>query len=223
MKVFIVNYNRLELPKKLAEWVAERGCEPIFIDNHSDYAPLLSYYVSCRYRVLRMKENFGSRVVWEQKVLNWFSITDEYIVTDSDLDLSGVPDDFVKVLKEGLRKYPQFFKCGLSLEIKNLPATELAVQVRELEQHYWDFPLDDMYFKADVDTTFAMYSRRTYDGTEEFLSGTRTNHPYTAKHVPWYYDNVENLSEDEQYYFKTADKSKTYWGNHISNKLNIGQ
>ena len=222
MKVFIINYNRLELPRKLADWVAERGCEPIFIDNHSDYFPLLEYYYNCRYEVIRMAENFGSRVVWENGILDKLEITGNYIVTDSDLDLDGIPDDFVKVLKDGLIKYPQFFKCGFSLEVKNLPATELSIQVRELEQKYWKEPLDDLYFKAEVDTTFAMYNRRTYNGTEEFLSGTRTNRPYTARHVPWYYDNREKLPQDEQYYFLTADKSKTYWGQHISNKLNMG-
>jgi hypothetical protein len=44
MKVLIINYNRLLLPSKLADWVFKRGCEPIFIDNNSDYKPLLNYY-----------------------------------------------------------------------------------------------------------------------------------------------------------------------------------
>jgi hypothetical protein len=148
-------------------------------------------------------------------------IDGEYIVTDSDLDLTGIPDDFVKVLRQGLNKYPDVFKCGFSLEINNLPTTELADKVRALEQHYWNNPLDDMYFKAEVDTTFAMYNKKSYSSLEEFLSGTRTNRPYTAKHVPWYYDNVDDISEDEQYYFRTADKSKTYWGGQIKNKLNM--
>ena len=44
MKVLIINFNRLLLPVKLAEFCANRGLSPVFIDNNSDYPPLLEYY-----------------------------------------------------------------------------------------------------------------------------------------------------------------------------------
>ena len=117
-----------------------------------------------------------------------------YIVTDPDLDLTGIPDDFLSVLEEGLRRYPQFNKCGFSLEINDLP-NQVTI---DWESRYWQKPLDSMYFSADIDTTFALYKVNRIT-----LSGIRTNRPYTAKHVPWYYDLYDKLPEDELYYYHT--------------------
>ena len=33
----------------------------------------------------------------------------------------------------------------------------------------------------------------------------RTSYPYEARHMPWYYD-LNNLPEDEQFYFQRANK-----------------
>jgi len=135
MKVLIINFNRINLPKKLAEWVAQRGCEPIFIDNHSDYPPLLEYYSKSPYQIVRMDQNYGHQVIWLQNVLSRFGITGNYIVTDPDLALSGIPDDFLNVLEEGLMRYPQFDKCGFSLEINDCPDTGFGPA--EWEKQFW--------------------------------------------------------------------------------------
>jgi len=194
MKCLIINYNRIQLPRTIAEWCSNHGLEPIFIDNNSDYPPLLEYYATCPYRVVRMDKNYSYLVVWEQRLLDKLSITGNYIVTDPDLDLSGIPDDFLSVLEEGLRRYPQYDKCGFSLEINDLPSVSAAVW----EMQFWQEPLDSMYFDAAIDTTFALYKVR-----RPSWSGIRTNRPYTAKHIPWYYNEVKDLPEDEQYYYKT--------------------
>jgi hypothetical protein len=194
MKCLIINFNRLALPSKLADWCANHGLEPIFIDNNSDYPPLLEYYGRCPYTVVRMGRNYSYLVVWNQNILDRLGITGRYIVTDPDLDLSGVPDDFLSVLEEGLNRYPQFDKCGFSLEINDLPPVSPLIW----EMQFWQKPLDSMYFDAAIDTTFALYKVR-----HATWSGIRTNRPYTAHHVPWYYKNAEDLPEDEQYYYKT--------------------
>jgi hypothetical protein len=120
MKVLIINYNRLVLPSQLADWVYLRGLDPVFIDNASDYNPLLEYYDRCPHEVVRMNNNYGKDVVWSQGILERLNIKGEYIVTDPDLNLIGIPDNFLSVLKEGLRRYPQFNKCGFSLEINDI-------------------------------------------------------------------------------------------------------
>jgi len=205
MKVFIINFNRLTLPSKMADWLSVRGCEPIFIDNHSDYPPLLEYYYNCPYIVFRMKENYGHKVIWEQPQFNKFITGGRYIVTDPDLNLSGIPPDFLQVLNEGLDKYPEYDKCGFSLEINDLPDTEEGSLVRnKFEFKYWTSPLDSKYYKADVDTTFALCKQPFYSH-----SGIRTNRPYTARHVPWYYKDFESLSEEDKYYFRTANESSS--------------
>jgi hypothetical protein len=204
MKVLIINYNRLRLSSELADWVSARGCEPIFIDNNSKYPPLLKYYKQCPYQVVRMKENYNSRVVWEQGLLKRLNITGNYIVTDPDLDLTGIPDDFEKVLSEGLQKYPQFDKCGFSLEIEDILNDKEYCKgktIKEWESQFWKKPLDDLYFEAWIDTTFAMYKSDRFT-----LEGIRTNRPYTARHIPWYYKTIPS---DERFYFRSAINSYT--------------
>jgi hypothetical protein len=201
-KVLIINFNRLTLAKNLADWLHSKGCEPIFIDNNSDYPPLLEYYNTCPYRVVRMDKNYGHRVIWDKDIVNLLGIKDWYCVTDSDLDMSSVPDDFIDVLATGLIRYPEFNKCGLSLEINDLPDGDFVKE--KCEARYWLRPLDKDYFDAQVDTTFAMYKANGY-----FLEGIRTNRPYTARHVPWYYKDINSLPEDEQYYFRTANDSSS--------------
>jgi hypothetical protein len=205
MKAFIINYNRLTLPKNMARWLFERGCEPIFIDNHSDYPPLLEYYDKCPFSVIYLKQNYGHKVFWDCELYKILKSNERYILTDPDLDLMGIPDDFLKVLNEGLNKYPRFNKCGFSLEIDDLPPTPEGDLIRtKVEPRYWRKALDPLYFNAPIDTTFALYRE---GANSYFHPALRTNRPYTAKHLPWYYYHLSELSEDEQYYYKTANGS----------------
>jgi len=205
MKVFIINYNRLTLTKNMALWLFRRGCDPIFIDNHSDYKPLLDYYQRCPFQVIFMKENYGHKVFWDRQLYKLLKPDERYILTDPDLDLTGIPDDFLKVLNDGLDKYPKFSKCGFSLEIDDLPSTPEGDLIRtQVEPRYWRKALDPLYYDAPVDTTFALYR----EGVKVYThSALRTNRPYTAKHLPWYYYHIGELPEDEQYYYKTANDS----------------
>jgi len=205
MKCLIINFNRLLLPVRLAEWVAQRGVEPVFIDNNSTYPPLLEYYQSCPFRVLRLVSNYGHTVLWQYPVLKTLDINERFIYTDPDLDLTDVPDDFLEVMNEGLNRYPNYSKCGLSLEINDLPDTEEGNFIRNVpEAPYWNRPLDDMYFHADTDTTFALYQ---YPIGQYGYSAIRTNRPYTCKHIPWYYTDFDSLTDDERYYYETANAS----------------
>jgi hypothetical protein len=205
MKAFIINYNRLTLPKKMAEYLFECGLEPVIVDNNSDYKPLLNYYDSCPFEVIRLNHNYGHRVVWDVNLISELPDDERYIVTDSDLDLSDVPKDFLDVLNDGLNKYPEYEKCSLSLDISDLPNTHVGLLARETEKGYWDKPLDEMYFDATTDTTFGLYKVKN-----KTFKSLRTNKPYCAKHVPWYYDKIEDLPEDEQYYLNTY-KTSTYY------------
>jgi hypothetical protein len=200
MKVLIINYNRLVLPSQLADWVYLRGLDPVFIDNASDYNPLLEYYDRCPHEVVRMDKNYGKDVVWSQGILERLNIKGEYIVTDPDLNLIGIPDNFLSVLKEGLRRYPQFNKCGFSLEINDITDQGIYYQgqtIKQWEHQFWVNPMDSEYFNASIDTTFALYKTDTFS-----LEALRTNRPYTARHIPWYYDQVKPM--DELYYCQTA-------------------
>jgi len=203
-KALIINHNRLALLKNAADWCFNHGLEPIIIDNCSDYLPLLEYYKTCPYQVLKLNRNYGSHAIWDANIINKLEIKDDFIITDPDLDLTGIPDDFLSVLKEGLMRYP-VVKCGFSLSLNNLPEGK----TKEWERSLWSRPLDDQYFRAPIATTFALYRK---DIRKWVLSpSVRTNSPYTAIHIPWGYEsmNFKDLPEDEQYYFKTANETST--------------
>lgn len=201
-KALIINYNRITLTARTAQWCAEHGLEPIIIDNNSNYKPLLDWYDHCEYHILRLPSNFGHTVLWQYPVLKTLKMNERFIYTDPDLDYSGVPDDFLEVFNIGLDKYPGYSKCGFSLEINDLPDDEEGNFIRTgPEAPYWERPLDDMYFHADTDTTFALY--RWPIGVYGH-SALRTNRPYTVRHLPWYYRSLDGLPEDEINYYKTA-------------------
>ncbi len=217
MKALIINYNRLTLCRNLADWCAEHGLDPVIVDNGSTYEPLLDYYRTTPHPVIRFHFNYGSHVVWDKGVVDMLGIEGQYIVTDSDLDLSGVPDDFLDIMTKGLEKHQWAVKCGLSLEINDLPDTAQGHYIRNnWEKVYWREPLDGMYFKADTATTFALYRVEVKEW--KVTPAIRTNRPYTAKHVPWYYTDFDGLPEDEKNYFNTTNP-KWSTGKHRVLKL----
>ena len=163
-----------------------------------------------------MDDNYGYKVFWEQNIYNELGTNERYIITDSDLDLSLIPKNFLKVLNDGLDKYPVYDKCGFSLEIDDLPDTEIGNGAKKWEQKFWNTKLDNVYFKADIDTTFALYKHNKHS-----YSALRTDYPYVAKHVPWYYDIFHELPIDEQYYFNSI-VTPTHWSSKVGiNNLNI--
>lgn len=212
MKCFIINYNRLLLSRNLADWVASCGIDVFFVDNNSTYEPLLDYYRNCPHQVIRLDRNYGHVAFWAAGLYDKYCKDENYILTDPDLDLSGIPKDFINVLEEGLKRYPEYPKCGFSLENLDLPDTEIGRTCCNYESKYWNIPLDDMYYAAPIDTTFSLnkFNVHTY-------TALRTNRPYTAKHVPWYYTSIDDMTDDEKNYFLTC--SGTHWAGVIRDKL----
>lgn len=213
MKAFVISYNRLILVQNIAECLQKAGLDVHIIDNHSEYSPLLEWYNNCPYNVIRMDKNYGHTVFWSQEL---YKMADEqrYIVTDPDLDISDVPLDFVDVLNRGLDKYPNIYKCGLSLRTNDLPNTPMGNEAKGWENQFWQHKLDDEFYLADVDTTLAMYRESVRFHT---INAIRTAPPYSAKHIPWYYITFENLPEDEKFYYSSS-KTYTSWAKYFKNK-----
>jgi hypothetical protein len=209
--VFIINFNRLTLPKNICEYLSDNDtqCEPIILDNNSDYPPLLEWYEGCPFKVERMHLNYGNCVLYTSGILEKYNIHGGYIYTDPDLDLSGIPKDFLHVLQTGLDRYSWADKCGFSLDINNLPDNELTQDVLKWETGYWSNKLDEMYFKAPIDTTFALFRTRMHS-----FECLRTDKPYCARHVPWHWTKT-NIPDDERYYINSISSDF----NHYSNQL----
>jgi hypothetical protein len=196
---FIVNYNRLYLPMRMADYLADCGVQPIIVDNGSNYPPLLEYYERCPHVVEHMGMNFGNCVVWTQNLLKDYAIREPYIVTDPDLEIDKIPKDWLSVLQRGLNLYSWAVKAGFSLRIDDLPDTPLGRMVRTKEAVNWHQGLDSTYYSAYIDTTFALYR-----GPVQDFPAVRTAPPYVARHIPWYWKSPEEIPDDELYYLKTA-------------------
>ena len=214
--VFIVNYNRLGYPRSMCEYLAQpkTGCEPIIIDNNSDYPPLIEWYEECPYTVERMHINYGNCVLWTSNILDKYGFDGNYILSDSDLDISDIPLDFLEVLRNGLDMYQWADKCGFSLKIDDLPCTEVGNTARGWEMGNWSNKLKGGYYKAPIDTTFAIYRTRIHS-----FDCIRTDIPYMAKHLPWYHTK-DNIPDDERYYINSINSDFNYYSRLLKNEIN---
>lgn len=204
---FIINYNRLTLPKAMADYLADvPNVKVIIVDNDSTYPPLLEYYEHTPHVVERMGANFGNCVVFhpESYLKDKYDLKNgqRFIVSDPDLDLSGIPTNFLQLLNHGLDKYKWAAKAGFSLRIDDL-SEEMRSNVIGWESGYWT-PLDAQFYGALIDTTFCLCRGFVND-----FKAIRTAPPYIARHVPWYY-TPDNIPEDERYYLETAGKWSTF-------------
>lgn len=174
--------------------------EIIIIDNGSSNRDLLQWYKDCPYAVVFL-ENLGHRAPWMSGLIDRIS-TDLYVVTDPDLDLSGLPDDTLLHLADLLEQYPFAGKVGLSLQTDGVPETSPYYKhVHDYESLIQSrISLAGDFLDAPVDTTFAIYDRRLVDDYR--VCGIRSRSPYMAKHIPWH---VVVPDEEFLYYLRHAD------------------
>ena len=210
MKALIIAFNRLTMLRNLADELNKAGLEVVIIDNNSTYPPLLEWYSETKYEVVRLNYNGGHQILWND--LSYLITEKYYIVTDHDLDISGLPADWVDVLRSGLDLFPNVIKSGLSLKIDDLPENEYTKEVIKWESKYWQRELKNGFYLSEIDTTLAMYDKTRNFGklpNDRFFSAVRSDNPYTAVHVPWYLTK-ESLADDEeeQYYQNSVT---TYW------------
>jgi len=200
--VAINNRNRLTTTKAMVEYLeCIPNAAPVIVDNDSTYPPLLEWYEHCPVPVIRARKNLGPHAPW--MLCSESMSGGDYVVTDSDLDLLGVPIDLLEVLASGLLKYPDVIKAGLSLEIDDLPAEFDSTRlIQKWETRHWQTRLTTHWWDADVDTTFAMYRAGT-DWTD-VKPAIRADRPYTARHIPWY-----RIMDDEEKYIE--DHCDTQW------------
>lgn len=220
-------YNRLTWPKAMCQFLTNTGSEVILIDNNSTYQPLLDWYDDCPYKVYRLSENLGHLALWKSGLIDSFD--DRYfILTDPDLDLSGVPHDYADFLLKGLENNPNVVKSGLSLRIDDLPNNPFAKQAYEWEKKFWQGRRDGLGFiNASIDSTFAVYDReRTWGdfpggspSNDKFFSAVRAPKPYTAKHCPWYLTKEDLETNEEEKFYSSV--TNTYWNQKMKEAFKI--
>jgi hypothetical protein len=192
----------------MAEKLAAEGHEVVLLDNASTYQPLLDWYKTCPYRVVHAGANIGHVAPWY--VLRDEMATQPFVITDPDLDISGVPRDWPKMLQRAIDE-TGIPKAGFDLEIlldrpdyiddRHGPRIE-----RERERRPWKYDRVCALHDFKLDTSFSLHA----PGTDYDLIGVRLGPPYIARHLPeWAIAGVTPVPPDVDYYFRNTGKSTT--------------
>ena len=220
--IFIISYNRLSYLKNLITRLEEMGYTNLkIIDNASTYPPLLKFYESTKYEVIRLKKNGGHMVFWENEIFSKYR-KDLYVVTDPDVvPIKECPNDFMEIFYGYLIKYPRLKKVGFSLKIDDIPKNApLYKKVLKWEKPYnfFKIPRTNAY-SADIDTTFALYIPDELDISRHFITAVRIGFPYQLRHIPWY-KTEHDVDEEEKYY--STNRTNGFWDVTSGNRTGEG-
>jgi hypothetical protein len=85
---------------------------------------------------------------------------------------------------------------------------EKIYNICEWKAQFWldPLPLDSSY-KASIDTTFAVYSKKFFKPVT-FFAGIRVAGDFTCRHLPWYCDT--GLAPGEEAYYRKTSKFSWY-------------
>lgn len=206
--LLLVNRNLLETTKNAVEFLRREERVKIHIlDQGSTYPPLLEWYKTIPEDIIYCN-NEGPYSCWHPKYENFRK--NYFIVADSDCIYDRVPDDWLDVMLNALM-HSGASKVGFSLEIEDLPNTELGREAHAIESRYWE-KKTPYGWDAAIDTTFALYKSYSPFSYEAI----RLDKPYTIQHAPWYLD-VCCIPEEWEYYLEHANSVST-WGSKIKNK-----
>lgn len=207
--VIINNFNRIIYLEKLIGWLEKAGMRHIFIiDNASSYPPLLDYYQKTNHTVIKLDANIGYKALWDTDIHLWFKGL-PYIYTDPDiLPVDECPLDAVRYFQQLLNQHQEINKVGFGLQIHDIPDFyPKKTEVLTWEKKFWDTPVSENLYKADIDTTFALY--RESSVKQQWGKTLRTGGKYVAQHLPWY-ENPVIVTEEERFYRQNAVGSVWY-------------
>ncbi|HTN46282.1 MAG TPA: hypothetical protein VL098_08045 [Flavipsychrobacter sp.] len=209
--IIINNFNRLTFLQRLISSLEMRGLTNIHIlDNASTYPPLLEFYKKTQYNVIYIGKNVGHLALWKTDIYKRF-YRDFYVYTDSDLEIvPECPKDFLHVFLEEMLNNKKIDKIGLGLKIDDLPDHfSNKKDVIEWENQFIREEVNKVFYKANVDTTFALYRPRVKFGANIFRCMYRSKFPYEVRHLPWYLDS-QNIQQEDLYYIEHATTT-THW------------
>lgn len=212
--IIIINFNQLHYLRLLiGRLQTMRYSNLIIVDNNSTYEPLFNYYKSIETDVTihKLKTNNGHLSFWKQPDLVKKYTKGYYVVTDPDILLiDDCPSDFMSTFIRLLDRAYDRTKVGFSLKIDDLPNTNPKKKsIEEWESQFWKTKIHPLAFKAEIDTTFALYRPGYKYKLKDFTKAWRTDYPLQAIHGGWYI-NPTNLTKEQAYYQKTANSSASW-------------
>jgi hypothetical protein len=224
--IIIINFNQLFYLKQLISFLEQKKTKNIIIiDNNSSYLPLLNYYneINKKVTIHRLNENLGHLVLWKKRELFKKYTKGFFVLTDADIvPNSNLKEDYLNGLLKMLLKHKTKSKVGLALKIDDIPNTFILKEnVINWETKFWISEIEKNVFDAEIDTTFALYWPKTDRLINylypSFFNALRVGGEYIATHGGWYIDH-NNLTEEQKFYFKTANNSNSW---KIDNEGNL--
>jgi hypothetical protein len=216
MIVHIISFNLLSpLPKLVDDCRRLDGVTGVtIIDNASTYPPLVEWLATCDCKVIRRAKNDGPMSTYRA-----VDRTDWYAITDCDLDIGEVPRDALANLRAVMERRPGIRKAGLSLEIDDLPATKMIQAVLDWESVFWQDrdSQEPAFWRADIATTFCV--QRPGSGWNGYGPALRADRPYTARHLPWYWD-PDALTDEQRHYLGQRFRG-TWWSARLKRYAGI--
>ena len=213
---FLINRDRLIAPKAMVEYLKQvEELEVIIIDNNSTNPDLIAWYDTNPCIVHRLTANYGNCSPLfntptcieghiKPDFLNEYDCKNGYILSDPDLDLGGIPLDFMNVFRDGMRTYDFATKIGFGLRIDDLPTTDIARNAVGWEQMNISpqASIGGIYYKSPIDTTFAFYKwiQDNPSLAHDFDRSVRCYGDYQCRHLGWYYSEQNLPPQDEMYY-----------------------
>jgi len=212
------------------------GLRPVVLDNGSEYPPAFDLYrrwvreglAPGRVLVVVLGRNLGPRAVWQDAGF-LRTLPRHFCLTDPDLALNpDLPADFAAILKQVTGSLG-VGKAGfaLSLEDRHLMQdqpfrhAEGWKRIWESEAAHWEDAVTapgiaEPLFRADVDTTFALYDQVFFDPARPFR-GIRVGGRFAARHLPWYRDT--GLPAEEEAFYRRAAEYSYYMGDRPAVQL----
>jgi hypothetical protein len=208
--VIITVRDRLTPLLALLHWLKSVGQREIWLcDNASTYPPIVEFLKTTEHKVMYNNFNLGHRAPWLSGLVPDLGHDRHFIVSDPDVvPTDECPKDVLQVFKRALNEHSEFDKVGFSLKIDDLPDHfRHKDNVVLWEGQFWTDRFSKRFYRAPIDTTFAMY--RPGLGHENGKS-LRSAPPFEARHTPWYQDS-RHPTEEEAYYAQHADSLISNW------------
>jgi hypothetical protein len=190
--------QRQQLPIKLVIADMESSFPPMLelltkIEN-SDIEELISLEVE----VWRLP-NIGPRALWFSQKFRDLVGSDEFFLSDGDLDYTNTSSDALSNLRIISKKYSGFPKVGAALSLEDLPVCSKSTIIVSGESRNFRHSreIEKDVFLAPVDTTLAYYPK--YEADYSFWPALRVAGSSTVIHSPWYESDV-NLTKEQSFY-----------------------
>lgn len=228
--IFIISYNRGEFLDSCVRSTRalERSGQIIICDYGSDDQVTLN--------ILHRLESEGCIIERNKKIncaddLNltnaivraYFETREAtpYIVTDCDIDISIANANALEIYDELLKLYPDAECVGPMLRIRDIPASyPLINKVLNIHIDYFWHKRPDWIevgntriatIQGPIDTTFALHRANAPFFRQKL--GRRVYHPYEAKHLDWYHDEITFYATS---FSKSSSPQISHWNNeHI--------